>query len=304
MQELRTLGQWIDWAADRFDRNGLHFGHGTDNSHDEAAWLVLHAIGAPLDGSQSEPNQPVDEDAARAIQALVSERIERRCPAAYLTGTAWFAGLEFEVGPEVLVPRSPIAELIVDGFSPWADPDSLRTILDLGTGSGCIAIACAAHIPAAQVTAADISDDALKVARRNVARHRLEARVEVLQSDLFDSLGGRRYDLIVSNPPYVPDSSLHRLPAEFQAEPEVGLRSGMEGLEIPLRIIAGAERHLNEHGLLICEVGESEAALQQALPRVPFLWLEFTSGGSGVFVLEREAMAEAAPAAREWLGRE
>ncbi len=301
---MRTVRQWVDWAAARFDNSGLHYGHGTDNSRDEAAWLVLHALGASPDTSFSAWHRPVGETEEKAIMRLVSDRIDRRCPAAYLTGSAWFAGLEFEVTPDVLVPRSPIAELIADGFTPWIDASRLQSVLDIGTGSGCIAIACAKRFPGARVTASDVSEQALQVARRNVRRHSLEDRVELVHSDIFDSLGGCSYDLIVSNPPYVPESSLRSLPAEFQAEPDVGLLSGMDGLQIPLRILTGADRHLNDGGVLVCEVGESETTLQQALPDVPFLWLEFASGGTGVFLLERAQIAGAAEAAANLLGND
>lgn len=299
---VRSVRDWIDWAARRFNRAGLTFGHGTDNSRDEAAWLVLHAIGAPLDGGFSGWDESVDEAGADAILRLVTERIERRCPAAYLTGSAWFAGLEFEVGPEVLVPRSPIAEMIADGFGPWLDPAAVDSILDLGTGCGCIAIACALRFPRAQVVASDISGPALAVAARNARRHGVPDRVRLVQSDLFDSLGPGKYDLIVSNPPYVPERTWSKLPEEFRAEPALGLVTGMGGLEIPLRILERAGRYLEDSGVLVCEVGESQQRLQGALPGVPFLWLEFGAGGSGVFLLEREQLLEAGVAAAQLLG--
>lgn len=298
---MRTVSQWIDWAMRRFEAAGLHYGHGTDNSRDEAAWLVLHALGEPPDGGADSWSNVVDASRAEAIERLVAKRIETRRPAAYLTGSAWFAGLEFEVGPQVLVPRSPIAELIVDGFEPWIEAAAIKSILDLGTGSGCIAIACALRFPAARVVASDISEEALAVARRNVDRHGATDRVRLVHSDLFDSLGGGKYDLIASNPPYVPDRRLRALPEEFRAEPAVGLVSGMDGLEIPLRILARAGEHLNAGGVLVCEVGESRDRLQKVLPKVPFLWLEFGSGGEGVFLLEWAHVEEAGAAAAEQL---
>jgi ribosomal protein L3 glutamine methyltransferase len=291
------VSEWIDWAARRFEEAGLHFGHGTDNSRDEAAWLVLHALGEPLDGQFSAWEDQVTEVHADAIASLVEERIRRRCPAAYLTGKAWFAGLEFEVGPQVLVPRSPIAELIMEGFAPWVDPATVRRILDLGTGCGCIAIACALEFPEAEVTASDISSEALEVARRNVLRHGMEDRVRLVRSDLFDSLERQEYDVLVSNPPYVPAETWQELAEEFRAEPSLGLVTGMDGLEIPLRILQQAGRYLSEQGVLICEVGESQERLQVALPGVPFLWLEFEAGGSGVFLLDKAQLTAAAVAA-------
>lgn len=298
---MRTVNEWINWAAGRLDEAGVHFGHGTDNALDEATWLVLHAIGAPVDGGFEGWGDAVGVTPAEAIRTLVEARIERRCPAAYLTGTAWFAGLEFEVGPEVLVPRSPIAALIEDGFEPWVTSRDIASILDLGTGSGCIAIACALRFPGARLVASDISDAALTIAARNVRRHRVEDRVRLVHSDVFDSLGPERYDLIVSNPPYVPADALGALPAEYRAEPSLGLVSGLQGLEIPLRILHGAKSRLSEGGVLICEVGESEQALQDALPEVPFLWLEFAAGGSGVFLLEKAQLGAAGAAATELL---
>lgn len=298
---MRTVRQWVDWAADRFDEAGLYFGHGTDNSRDEAAWLVLHALGAPANRAFSQWEAAVDEVRGGTIQGLVAERIERRRPASYITGTAWFAGLEFEVNEAVLVPRSPIAELIAEGFRPWLDGERIHSILDIGTGSGCIAIATALRFPGTRVVASDLSEAALEVARRNVERHRVADRVRLVRSDVFDSLGPGKYDLIVSNPPYVPESGLEALPEEFRAEPVVGLVSGMEGLEITLRILAQAGSRLTESGVLVCEVGESRERLEEALPTAPFLWLEFVSGGSGVFLLEREQVADTGLAAAKLL---
>ena len=298
---MHTVSDWIEQAAQRFENASLHYGHGTDNSWDEAAWLVLHAIGAPVHGGFEDWQNAVPESKAALIEQLVEARIQRRCPAAYLTGTAWFAGLEFEVGPGVLVPRSPIAELIGSGFGPWVNPASLKSILDLGTGCGCIAIACALRFSDACVTGSDISRTGLAIAKRNVERHRLENRVQLVHSDVFDSLGQEKYDLIVSNPPYVSEESMRSLPDEFQAEPALGLVSAMNGLEIPLRILAGARRHLTDIGVLVCEVGESQDRLQQALPEIPFLWLEFSAGGSGVFILNREQAEAAGKAASRLL---
>lgn len=298
---MRTAGQWLEWAAERLQQAGVFFGHGTDNAVDEAAWLVLHALGEspaePFDGW----DDVVAEAQASRIEQLVEQRIARRLPAAYLTGTAWFAGLEFEVSPDVLVPRSPIAELIAQRFHPWLVASEVTSILDIGTGSGCIAIACALTFPAAQVVATDISETALSVAAANARRHAVEQRLELVRSDVFDSLHPAKYDLIVSNPPYVPAASIEALPEEYRAEPELGLLTGMEGLEIPLRILAGAAARLNPGGALVCEVGESQQRLQQALPTVPFVWLEFESGGEGVFVLDHAELQAAAEQAQSLL---
>jgi ribosomal protein L3 glutamine methyltransferase len=251
---------------------------------------------APLDGSFQDWGRKVGEAAARSIQRLAAARCDSGAPLAYLTGLAWFAGFEFEVTPDVLVPRSPIAELILDDFRPWMEPQRVRRVLDLCTGSGCIGIATALQLEQAQVDASDISVAALEVAARNVARHGVEDRVRLLRSDLFESLPACRYDLIIANPPYVASESMRGLPREYQAEPGIGLAAGDDGLALVLTILAEAPRFLAPDGILVCEVGESEHRLAAALPGVPFLWLEFERGGSGVFVLSRSQLAEAQPA--------
>ena len=281
------VAEYIERISRRFEDAGLCYGHGTDNAPDEAAWLVLSAVGAPLDGSFGDWGRPVAAAQAAEIERLATARIESRQPLAYLLGTAWFAGLEFEVSPSVLVPRSPLAELIRDRFRPWVQPGGERRVLDMCTGSGCIAIATAVSLPAARVDASDISAEALEIARRNVERHGLAERIDLLHSDLFGSLPPRRYDLIVANPPYVPAPSAQCLPAEYRAEPGLGLVSGADGLDAVLSILLDAPRFLGEDGVLICEVGESQERLCAALPRLPFVWLEFEHGGSGVFVLPR-----------------
>jgi len=291
-----TVAEWIARIAAQFDDAGLHFGHGTDNARDEAAWLVLHTIEAPLDGRFTDWGRRVDPVQASAIRHLADARCKSGKPLAYLIGTAWFGGLEFEVSPDVLVPRSPIAELILDRFRPWAEPERLHRVLDLCTGCGCIAIATAVHLPQVSVDATDISPAALQVAANNVRRHGLGDRVRLLTSDLFQSLPPCRYDLILANPPYVPSESLEALPPEYRAEPRLGLVSGADGLDAVLKILEQAPHYLAPDGILVCEVGESESALACALPGVPFLWLEFERGGSGVFVLTRAELEAAQPA--------
>jgi ribosomal protein L3 glutamine methyltransferase len=291
-----TVAEWIDRISAQLDQAGLHFGHGTDNARDEAAWLVLHAIGAPLDGRFTEWGSRVNETQVADIHRLADERCRSGDPLAYLTGRAWFAGLEFEVTPDVLVPRSPLAELILDEFRPWVEPGRLRRVLDLCTGSGCIAIATAVHMPQVQVDATDISPAALRVAANNVARHGLADRVRLLQSDLFQSIPPCRYDLIVANPPYVACGTLETLPREYRSEPSLGLVSGADGLDAVLQILNQAPHYLAPDGILVCEVGESESRLVAALPDAPFLWLEFERGGSGVFVLTHAELDAAGPA--------
>ncbi|MEJ8566831.1 50S ribosomal protein L3 N(5)-glutamine methyltransferase [Elongatibacter sediminis] len=296
------LNEWIERVAQRLENANLHYGHGTACARDEAAWLVRYAAGLPVDsslassGSAAPADPELDEEAGRRIERLLTERIDRRVPLAYLTGRAWFAGLEFEVDESVLVPRSPVAELILEGFQPWVPPERLSRALDLCTGSGCIGIAMAVHLPGLRVDASDISAAALEVARRNVQRHGVADRVELIRSDLFAGLAGRRYDLIVTNPPYVPAASLPDLPGEYRAEPALGLESGDDGLDACLRIMLQSPSHLEETGILVCEVGESDERLEHLLPEVPFLWLEFSHGGGGVFVLDRVQLEQARPA--------
>jgi len=288
-----TIAECIQQTARKLDEAQLCFGHGTDNPLDEAAWLVLQVCGKPLDGSFCDWGDAVGAAEKEQINRLLSERCETRRPLAYLLGSAWFAGLEFEVNEHVLVPRSPLAELILDRFLPWVDPDRAGRVLDMCTGSGCIAIASAISLPGARVDAADISEPALEVARRNVERHGLGERVKLISSDLFQSVPAQRYDLILANPPYVPAHSMTGLPAEYRAEPGLGLASGDDGLDAVLSILLDAPGYLRDDGVLICEVGESEERLAAALPQIPFLWLEFEHGGSGVFVLTREQLQSA-----------
>ena len=283
---LRTIRDLIRWGASRMNEAGLHFGHGTDNAIDEAAALVLHTLHLPPDLHTEYLQARLTPSEKQAALRLLERRIAERKPAAYLTQRAWFMGLPFYVDERVLVPRSPLAELIERHFAPWlSDSRPIGDILDLGTGSGCIGIACAYAFPDARVDLADISADALDVARRNVAEHGLEDQVEVIQSDLFSALKGRHYDLIISNPPYVGLEELDNLPAEYHHEPRLGLAAGAEGLDVVMEILRQATDYLKRDGLLIVEVGASQYALCETFPDVPFTWLEFERGGQGVFLL-------------------
>lgn len=284
-EPLHNVRDFLRWGASRFNAAGLYFGHGTDNAWDEAAQLVLHALHLPLqDSFRDWLDARLTDPEREAIAGLFERRIQERLPAAYLIGEAWFAGLPFEVDSRVLVPRSPIAELIEAGFEPWLETAPQR-ILDLCTGSGCIGIACAYAFAEAQVDLSDISAEALAVAHKNIHNHELEGRVSAHQSDLFANLQGRRYDLIVSNPPYVDASDLAAMPPEYHAEPELGLGSGEDGLYFTRQLLAQAADHLTDNGLLVVEVGNSQPALEQAFPLLPFTWIEFERGGHGVFVL-------------------
>ncbi|WP_026278934.1 50S ribosomal protein L3 N(5)-glutamine methyltransferase [Thioalkalivibrio sp. ARh3] len=282
---LRTLRDFIRFGASQFRAAGLSFGHGTDNAFDEAAWLVLHALHLPLDLPESWWSSNLSEAERTRVIAVLRTRIETRKPAAYLTGEAWFAGLPFFVDEHVLVPRSPLAELIAVGFEPWIEAESVERVLDLCTGGGCIGIATALALPQAQVDLSDVSEPALAVAARNIERHDVGDRVQLRHSDVFEALGPEdRYDLIVSNPPYVDARDMAELPQEYRHEPELGLAAGEDGLDLVRRILADARRHLTEDGALIVEVGNSQPAVEEAFPDLPLIWLEFESGGHGVFL--------------------
>lgn len=282
---MTTPRQLIDWTEQQFLRSDLFFGHGADNALDEAAYLVLGALDLPFDVSPDKLKVKITETEQQRIKRLVDERISSRKPTAYLLNEAWFAGLPFYVDERVLVPRSPIAELVRDRFSPWIKAPDVTRILDLGTGSGCIAIACALAFPAAIVDATDISPDALQVALINCERHGLGQRVNLVESDLFSALNDSRYDIIVCNPPYVTDGEMAALPAEYRHEPSLALAAGVTGLDVVDNILLNAHEHLTPHGILVVEVGNGRAALEAKYPRTPFTWLDFEHGGEGVFVI-------------------
>ncbi len=292
---LRTVRDLIRYAVSAFNRAGLSFGHGTDNAFDEAAYLVLHSLHLPVDRLEPFFDAALSRSEIDAALALIHQRIEKRLPAAYLTNEAWLGGFRFYVDERVIVPRSHIAELLHDQLSPWiTDPDAVTSCIDLCTGSGCLAILLANAFPNAAIDATDISDAALEVARRNVSDYGLEQRVELHQCDLFGALAdqfgsrqyrSRRYDVIVSNPPYVDAKTMAALPAEYRAEPPLALAAGEDGLDIIRRILEHAAEHLNDDGVLVVEVGHDRPVLEQAYPDLPFVWLETRAGGDFVFLL-------------------
>lgn len=284
IEDLESVQDWVRWGASQLHAAGVFFGHGTDNAWDESLQMVLHVIHMRWSEDTRLLSCRLSRFEREAVAALVARRINERIPVAYLTGEAMFAGLPFTVDERVLVPRSPIGELIEREFQPWLQASPAR-ILDLCTGSGCIGIACALAFPNAQVVLSDISADALAVAESNIARYQLDGQVFTVQSDGLSGLSGQLFDLIVSNPPYVDAQDLASMPPEYLCEPSIGLGSGHDGLDFTRQLLAQAANHLTDQGVLIVEVGNSWEALELAFPQLPFTWLEFERGGHGVFML-------------------
>ncbi|HIO93573.1 MAG TPA: 50S ribosomal protein L3 N(5)-glutamine methyltransferase [Leucothrix mucor] len=290
IDNLKTVKDFIRWGASRFSEAKLTFGHGLSSPIDEAAYLVLSALHLPVDTSHNYWDGCLTSSEIETVKTLLIKRVTERKPAAYLTNEGWFAGLPFFVDERVLVPRSPIAELVETQFSPWIDPDEVTSILDLCTGSGCIGIASAYAFGNAEVDLADISQDAIDVANINIQRHDAEQQVQAVQSNLFDSLEGQKYNIIVSNPPYVDEDDMSALTEEFLHEPELGLSSGENGLDLTVKILHQAADYLAENGILVVEVGNSQYALEHLYPDVPFQWLEFERGGDGVFLIDKHQL--------------
>jgi ribosomal protein L3 glutamine methyltransferase len=291
--ELITVRDWLRWAVSHFEKAGLFYGHGCDNAWDEAVWLVLNALHLPLDRLEPFLDAKLTTAERKSVLALLQTRIEKRTPAAYLTNEAWLGDFKFYVDERVIVPRSYFAELLEEGLEPWLDdPYRVTTALDLCTGSGCLAILMAHAFPHAAIDGVDLSPDALEVAKRNVADYGLETQIELIQSDVFANLGDRRYDLIISNPPYVTEESMSVIPAEYRHEPEMALVSGSDGLDVVRKILIGGADHLSEDGLLLVEVGHNAHLVEDAWPHVPFTWVDAPSGDSKIFMLSREDLIE------------
>jgi len=291
-ESLITVRDWLRFAASRFNEAQLFFGHGSDNAFDEAAYLILHTLHLPLDRLDPFLDASLTHGESEQVQAVIERRVRERLPAAYLTKEAWLVEHRFYVDERVIVPRSFIAELLNEQLAPWIEsPDVIEHVLDLCTGSGCLAILATEAFPHAQVDAVDLSGDALEVASRNVADYGLQDRIELIESDLFAALQGRSYDVIVSNPPYVNADSVAALPAEYQAEPALALGSGEDGLDATRQILAQAKAHLNPGGLLVVEIGHNRDVLEAAYPTLPFTWLDTAGGDQFVFLLRREDLS-------------
>ncbi|MBL8520095.1 MAG: 50S ribosomal protein L3 N(5)-glutamine methyltransferase [Betaproteobacteria bacterium] len=283
----RSVGEAVESIERRFLDADLHFGHGSLEAFDEAAYIVLHKLGLPLDALDAHWGRPVTAEEQSRIDALAQARIATRKPIAYLTHEAWLGPHKFYVDERVLVPRSFIAELLQEALAPWVeDPLRVTRVLDVCTGSGCLAILAAIAFPNARVDGADLSADALAVARRNVADYGLQDRVRLVESDLFFALGGERYDVIVTNPPYVTGESMRTLPEEYLREPEMALASGEDGLDHTRAILAAARQHLTEDGLLVVEVGFNREGVERVFPNLPMTWLEVSAGDEVVFLVE------------------
>ena len=291
LDELVTVRDWLRYAVTRFQRAGLFFGHGSAEPYDEAAYLVLHTLALPLDRLEVFLDACITSGERPAILEIIERRTVERIPAAYLTHEAWMGEFRFYVDERVIVPRSYFGVLLEEGLAPWiADPERIESALDLCTGSGCLAILMAHAFPQAHVTAVDLSADALEVARRNVADYHLQERIELIRSDVFTSLGKRRFDLIISNPPYVTAQAMAEIPTEYRHEPELALAAGEDGLDVVRRILAEARGHLNPGGFLAVEVGHSRDGVESAFPDLPFTWLASRSDEGKVFLLQREQL--------------
>lgn len=289
LAELVTVRDWLRYAVTRFNRSGIFCGHGVHDSFDEAVWLILGTLALPLDRLEPFLDACIPGEERVALFEAIEQRADERLPTAYILGEAWLGDFRFTVDQRVIVPRSFFAELLEDGFAPWVEePEAISSVLDMCTGSGCLAILMAQVFPNAAVTAVDLSEDALDVARINLADYGLEDRIELVRSDVFDGLAGRRFDLILSNPPYVTAEAMDALPPEYLHEPHMALAAGDDGLDVVRRLLAQAAAHLNPGGILAVEVGHNRHIVEDAFPDLPFNWLSTRGGDDMVFLLRRE----------------
>lgn len=289
LAELVTLRDWLRYAVTRFNRGGVFFGHGCTDAYDEAAWLLMATLALPLERLEPFLDACITSEERDELFARINRRVDERVPTAYLVNEAWLGEFRFYVDERVIVPRSFFAELLEDGFAPWVDdPEAVGSALDLCTGSGCLAVLMAHAFPQAGIVAADLSTDALEVAARNIADYGLDERIELVRSDVFGGLAGRRFDLIISNPPYVTAAAVAALPAEYLHEPQMALGAGEDGLDVVRRLLAEAREHLNPGGILAVEVGHNRALVEEAFPNLPLTWLSTRGGEDMVFAVRRE----------------
>jgi ribosomal protein L3 glutamine methyltransferase len=292
-EQLFTIRDWLRYTVTQFEKSDIFFGHGTDNSYDEAVWLIMSSLHLPLDTLENFLDAQLTLEERKHLESMIEQRVTNRTPTAYLVKEAWLRGFKFYVDERVIVPRSFIAELLEDGFQPWIEyPEMVESAVDICTGSGCLGILLADAFPNAEIDVVDISQDALDVANINIANYGLQNQVHTIQSDMFTALVGKTYDVIISNPPYVDAPSMAQLPLEYLNEPQLALGSGEAGLDHTHTLLREAAKHLNDGGILVVEIGHNRDALLDHYPNVPFTWLEVESGNQFVFLLTKEQLVE------------
>lgn len=290
-EELFTIRDWLRFTVSQFEESGIFFGHGADNSYDEAVWLILSALHLPHDTLDNFLDAVITESERKHLAHLIEQRITKRTPTAYLVREAWLRGYKFYVDERVIVPRSFIAELLEDGLQPWIEyPELVTSAVDICTGSGCLGVLLADAFPDAQIDVVDISPDAIAVANINIANYGLQDRISAIQSDMFNALAGKKYDVIISNPPYVDALSMAQLPAEYRNEPQIALGSGIAGLDHTHTLLLEAVNYLKDNGILVVEIGHNRDALLEAYRDLPFTWLDTASGNQFVFLLTKEQL--------------
>ena len=289
--ELHTIRDWLRFAVSQFENSDIFFGHGTDNSYDEAVWLIMSGLHLPMDTLNNFLDARLTTTECAKLAILIEQRITKHTPTAYLVKEAWLQGLKFYVDERVLIPRSFIAELLANDLSPWVEfPEMIASAADICTGSGCLGILLASSFPNAAIDVIDISQDAIDVCNINIANYGLENQITAIKSDMFSALAGKKYDIIISNPPYVDAPSMATLPAEYQNEPQLALGSGTAGLDHTHTLLREAADYLNDDGMLIVEIGHNREALEAAYPNTIFNWLETSSGNEFVFLLTKEQL--------------